>query len=309
MKRFFCFVFCLVLGFVVANLIFLWALPKIDWNFEKAQEAFNFKNESFEVLVLGNSTALDGINTEMLSRFFGPTYNFSIGGASLETNYIQLSKYLRENHKPSKVLVFLSSCHLNYNKEQEVNPIIDHYYTESNRFLSLADIPLFKFRWLFIEDFKLLLSEEHRNAKIVNGQLRLAKTVPDDTMADEVSVLKCLTVDTYSSRGYHFLDMISELCSTNKIEMIAFEMPCWQKYQNNCKDLVVEYGEERQIYNLNRADMCASVLSPQGDWLSENHLNFSGSNKLTTYVIGILKSDVLVGSHNENKRSALHATY
>ena len=181
MKKFLLFFSGLLLAFAFTNWLYVLLLPTIDWDFGKTKEAYKFTNQQLEVLVLGNSTAMDGINTEMLSATLGPSYNFAVGGASLETNFIQLQHYLQHNALPKKVLVFLSSAHISYVKAKEVNPIIDYYYTDSLKWVGLKDIPLFKFRWLFLENIKKLLSANHLSAKGIQGQLSIKGIVQQVT--------------------------------------------------------------------------------------------------------------------------------
>ena len=63
-------------------------------------------DKQFEIIVIGNSLAMDGINTEML----GKAYNLSIGGATLNTNKRQLEEYLEScQKKPKKVILASTS--------------------------------------------------------------------------------------------------------------------------------------------------------------------------------------------------------
>lgn len=285
MKKFLIFIFLLIVGFVVVNIIYLLVLGYIDWDFGKTKEASNFKNQNYNVLVFGNSTALDGVNTEMLTKSIGQSYNFAVGGASLESNFIQFENYLFSNQKPEKVLLFLSSCHINYEKIQEVNPIIEYFYTDSFGG-KLSDVPLFRFRWLFIENLKKVLSSDHRNAKIVSGQLRISRSIPDSSTKNETS---CPDNTRYIDEGYKFVNAFAAICKTNGIKFIVFEMPCWTKYQNACDDEVLKFESSTvPLFNLNRREVCDSILNPSTDWLSENHLNFNGSIKLTRQIESIV---------------------
>lgn len=292
MARFLKFFAALLGAFIAANLLYLFLLPRIDWDFGKTKEAYSFKDRQLNILVFGNSTAMDGINTKILSENVGPAYNFSLGGASLETNHIQLKKYLQQNKKPQKVLLFLSSAHTNYKNANEVNPIASYYYSGSFKAEGLKDIPLFKFRWLFVENIKKLISSTHRSARLVNGQLSINAVVADNSTyrADTVA---CPGNDLYTHKGYDHMWQIAALCKEQGIALEVFEMPCWKEMQNNCPDTVVYKQMGRAQYhisirNLNSRLRCDTLFDPQKDWLSKNHLNHSGSVKLTTELLRLL---------------------
>ena len=283
-----------MLAFVAANIFYLFVLPKIDWEFGKTKEAYNFKNEKLKVLVFGNSTAMDGINTELLTARFGQSYNFSVGGASLQTNYIQFKNYLLHNTRPEKVLLFLSSAHINYQNPNEVNPIIEYYYGNDFGAGRLKDIPLFKFRWLFVENIKKLLSANHRSARVIQGQLRIKSIVPDNSMWKNTAD-SCNNNSYYNNQGYGYMWQIAALCKQSGIQVEVFEMPCWKEVQNNCTDVLVNSTSENinlrlEIHNLNNYTKCDTLLDTQKDWLSKNHLNYFGSLKLTNEVIRMLSA-------------------
>lgn len=289
MSRFFKFSGALLICFVLANVFYLFLLPRIDWDFGKTREAHGFKGRNIKVLVFGNSTAMDGINTEMLSDSLGSAYNFSVGGATLESNYIQLKEYLQLNAKPEKVWLFLSSAHIRYQGVGEVNPIVDYYYGNFFSFTGLKDIPMFKFRWLFIENIKKLLSSAHRNAKVVKGQLQIKSIVPDNT-SKKSSADSCWGNVFYNGPGYEYMWKIAELCKKEGIEIQLFEMPCWKEFRNNCPDIIInkKMGNlncQVKLHNLNNENIFDSILNPQTDWLSKNHLNYNGSVKVTKEII------------------------
>jgi hypothetical protein len=288
MKKFVFYLIALGLAFAVVNVIYILMLTLFDWDFSKAKEAYSFRHRHLENIVLGNSTALDGVNSEILSQCCGSTYNFSLGGASLESSYRQLREYLKYNDKPKRVLLFLSSCHINYNRIQELNPIVDYYYSETTN-SGLSGLPLFKFRWLFVENAKKLMSSDHRNAKIVEGQLQINKIVRDPGSDNENAC--AILESSYRTAGYAYLDSISYLCQRNNVVLVAFEMPCWKQFRNACGDLKLHMDQRAvPLFNLNNDSMCEAILSPT-DWLSENHLNYQGSVHLTNHIRTLLRTD------------------
>ncbi|MEO8086900.1 MAG: hypothetical protein ABI763_08780 [Bacteroidota bacterium] len=292
MKKFLLFVACLFVAFVMLNIFYLWILPKVDLDFKKTKEAAGFRGEKNKIIVLGNSTALDGINSEMLTAQFGGAHNLAVGGATLITNYIQLKSYLETNAKPDKVLLFLSSGNNDYDTTHEVNPIVSYYYQHVVYEKPLKDLPLFRFRWLFIENMKKLFSGAHRSAYLLKGQFRSDKIVVDQTILKQGTM--CSEIN-YLHPGFEYLRRMAELCDSNEIRFIVFEIPCWNESQNNLADTEVKFPllKPMHIYNLNRIAICDTLFDSKMDWLSKNHLNYKGSIKLTRAIINVLlKPDI-----------------
>ena len=291
MKKFLLFTGGLFITFFLVNVLYILILPAVDWDFGKTKEAHQFKNKNIKILVFGNSASLDGINTQMLSDSVAEAYNFSVGGASLQSNYIQLKSYLQNNQTPQKVLLFLTSAHILYQPAAEINPIIDYYYSPGNTFKAVKDIPTFKFRWLFLEWVKKILSPNHRAATIIKGQLSIKNIVPDNSVYHTKEVT-CKADTFYNNSGYYYMWQIQQLCKQKGIQFQVFEMPCWKDVQDNCGNYNIKNkatNESLQIINLNDAGTYAATLNPQQDWLSRNHLNYYGAIKITNAVATIIK--------------------
>ena len=86
MSNFFkkCFWFLAIV--VVLNLLYLLVLLFFSPGFNKIYEISNFKNQNFETIVLGNSMALDGIDSDYLSKNGMSTYNLSVAGDHISTS-------------------------------------------------------------------------------------------------------------------------------------------------------------------------------------------------------------------------------
>lgn len=284
MRRFAIFLLLLGVGFAIVNWAYLLLMRRIDWNFSKAIEAQAFANKDLDILILGNSTAMDGVNAEILSQAVGESHNFALGGATLEANWVQLDRYLAQNARPQHVFLFLSSCHLNYGIQSGVNPMIDAGTPETP---GLKDMPLYAFRWLLIENVKKLISHDHRTATVVRGQLQMDRVVPDYSAA--VPAAPCSDVPDYRGSGYAYLWKMHERCLALGVDFRIFEMPCWQQRQNGCGDYEVRIdNREVRIVNLNNTDLCRRIIVPERHWLSENHLNRAGSEALTHYLVTLL---------------------
>lgn len=283
----------MIAGFALLNVAFIAWLGKYDHEFLKVKEARSFNNSNLNILVVGNSTAMDGINTSLLEASLGPAYNFSVGGATLKTNLIQLQTYLENNRKPEGVLICLSSAHVRYVPNEDVNPTVGYYYRVREGMPHLSALPLFTFRWLFTENIKKLFSADHRSTRIVRGQYQTTRTIPDPT-----TFLQRVSEDSghqsYSGPAYHDLREMITLCQRRNIPVALVEMPCWKASQDLKPDRIIRdtaiAARPLWLLNGNNHRLCDSLLNPDTDWLSRNHLNLSGSVKFTGYLLKQLPS-------------------
>lgn len=294
MRKFIYYILLLLFGYLFVNLIYLRVLEYIDWEVVKAKQSSKLANQDYNILVMGNSTTMDGINTDLLSKRVGKAYNFSLGGASLITNYVQLQHYLDNNAHPEQVWLFLSSCHTNYLKEgSDVHPLVNHYLLKEKK-VQLSELPIYKYRWLFVENIKKIISPAYRNAKVVQGQLQISKVIKDNSEGSPAKIVPSISSDYYSHNEFQYLWEITKLCQRKKIKLEVFEMPCFIIERNNFSlgpHLIINKGNTNlsiRIHNLNNSVEAGRIIDPNQDWLSPNHLNLSGSVHLTEHIVDLL---------------------
>lgn len=271
-----------ILLFLLINIFYLIIIQKFDWNFSKRIEALNLKKPTYENIILGNSLPMDGIDSRLLSSDPNNTYNLAIGGAGLNTNYIQLHEYLEiAQIKPTRVVLGIGSYRENIFKKNKIHPIVQ--FTKSDYTYKLTDLPVVKFKWLFIELIKKIISSEHRNAEIVQGQLRIMRTVADKTKKKETTS----TVPFSEYRNSEYIKQMAQLCDQNNIELILIEMPGFRNTRNNQSigpyEMNYPQSAKVKLYNFNGPDIDA-VLDPNNDWLGGSHLNKKGAEKFTKYI-------------------------
>lgn len=272
--------------FCCLNFLYLVLCMKLDWNFSKRLDALNLEKPIYKNIILGNSLAMDGIDSRKLSSDPESTYNLAIGGSSLKTNYIQLEEYIDiALKKPERVLLAVGSYRNNFFEDRSIQTIVE--FTMSDYHYKLMDLPMVKFKGIFIELLKKLISSEHRTAKIVQGQLRINRTVPDKTRlgapTQNIPFLK------YQNSDY--IKQISELCQQNQIELILIEMPGFRNTRNNesIGPYEIHYNQSIKVklYNFNGFDI-DSILNPNKDWLGGSHLNKNGAKNFTKYINSII---------------------
>jgi hypothetical protein len=266
------------LFFAVLNALYLYACILGDWNFAKRIEAISFKSPNYKCIVLGNSLTMDGIDSELLSIRTQSTYNLSIGGSSLKTNLIQLQEYLRiANEDPKTVILGLGS-YINNFQSENINPIVE--FTMENHQYGIKDLPMIKFRWIIFELLKKVISADHRNAEIIEGQLRISRMVEDTTK--NTDPLPSLPIDDYQNSLY--IKKIALLCKKKNIRLILCEMPGFKRTQNQTDigphKIFINKNFYVDLYNFNNIKFVSNFDS-HGDWLGNSHLNKFGAKKYT----------------------------
>ncbi|WP_224483082.1 hypothetical protein [Robertkochia aurantiaca] len=278
MKKYLTDIIWFLIGFAVVNLVFLFAVSRVDWNFKKRLQSLNLDSPEYDYLILGNSYALDGIDAELLSSDKNKAYNMAIGGTSVRTNFIQLKEYIRSyDTRPEKVILALDGFRHDF-KSDVVHPIVE--FTTDDYQYTFQDLPLIKFRWMFIEMIKKVISSEHRNAELVQGQLRLAKTISDKTNLPEVP--KKLPFKNFKSSPW--IQKIDSLCVVNDIELVLLEMPAVKGKRNDTPvgphEIRLDNGNLVKLFNFNSIDFNFGQ-DPTTDWIGNSHLNETGARKFT----------------------------
>jgi hypothetical protein len=288
MKRFitntFVFSFWFSLFFAALNFLFLVILIKTDWDFRKRVESLKFDNPVFDLLVLGNSLALDGIDAELLTDNGIISYNLAIGGSSPRTSYIQLKEYLEVYQRsPDYVLLGLGS-YVSRLDGEEIHPVIE--FTMENHKYSIRDIPLIKFKWLGVELAKKIVSSTHRNARLSYGQLKFKRISPDNTAYDS------LDLDVQMFENSFYIGEIVRICRQNDIKLFIIEMPGFKNTQNSYDTgpfiLNFSNGQSALLYNLNSRTFC-EIFDSNQDWIANSHLNETGARKFTKELLEIIR--------------------
>jgi hypothetical protein len=262
--------------FGVTNLLYLYLLQYTDWDFKKRLEARSLSNPSFEMLIIGNSFAMDGFDAELITKRGITAYNLAISGASLRTNIIQLEEYLKTYPIKPKCVILGVGSYFNYFESDNIHPIVD--FTLENKKYRITDLPLLKFKWLFKEVLKKIVSKSHRDAKLVLGQLRTMKTVPDTSKYNYSNKLPI--ADFFTNK---YIASILQMCNSSNIKLFIVEMPGFKNVRHNKTEssLIIDTVSKNGIViDLNTIED-AKVLVDNEDWIGNSHLNFMGAKKFT----------------------------
>ena len=98
----------LFLGIVVIlNLAYFFILLNFSPGFSKINSISKFENKEYDLLVLGNSMALDGIDADYLNQKGIKTYNLAVAGNHVATSLMMFEEYLKNNKAPKNKQFFL----------------------------------------------------------------------------------------------------------------------------------------------------------------------------------------------------------
>ena len=285
MKRLIYRISIFIIIIIVFNILYIQYLKQYDSEFKKTYAIAKMENQNYDCIILGNSIAYDGIDTQYLTLQGLKSYNFALGGENLESSYIQLHHYLENNNKPKVVIYGLSPG--NYdgsNLPNKIHPTVAYSYGLIDKF-TIRSIPVIKFQWLAIEPVKKLFSKDHREASVVNGQLKTKKTIPDNTQYKKELKSK-ISIDDF--KGATFLFKMDSICRINNIPFIALGMPGYRNTQNEAPESlqILKYGNDKELHfiNLNNKDFCTKTFTNKKDWLGNSHLNEYGAKKLTEHL-------------------------
>jgi hypothetical protein len=289
----------LVSLFIISNILYVIVLRNFDYTFIKANEGFKLVGQDNECIVIGNSCSMDGIDTKLLTDLGITSYNFSLGGATLKTSYIQLSTYLESNEAPKLVLLGLSPNSRSQFDSIGVHPVVDFLYSDGKDW-SIKDIPVVKFKWLGKELLKKLFSADHRKIKLERGHFRTERTISDNSVYNPLNTIpKESFLLKFENSTY--LSNLDSICRIKDIELLFIELPGSIANRNNYGIdpiyFVAYDGQEMTLFNLNDHFFCDSLFNYRTDWLSEDHLNIDGAKKLTSY----LHKEILADYFNNAK--------
>ncbi|MCJ7448005.1 MAG: hypothetical protein MUO72_09940 [Bacteroidales bacterium] len=275
--------FIYVLYFIFFNIFYIGIIAYTDWDCRKRLESLKLDNPEFELLVLGSSLAMDAIDCELLTSCGIRSYNTALGGASIKTNYIQLNEYLtKSSQKPKYVILGLGTFGETFFNER-IHPLVE--VTMKDYKYGVNDLPILKFKWLGVEFLKKIVSSKHRKAKIVCGQLKFQKIVPDNTEYND----SYLNIEQY--RSSQWIGEIAKLCHQNRIELLILELPGFKRTQNLSGVgpylLSFNNGYSANLYNFNYKNFC-EIFDADQDWIGNSHLNEFGAKKFSKELFKIL---------------------
>jgi hypothetical protein len=273
--------------FILINGVFFSIVLVTDWDWKKRLEALNLEDPDFDLVVLGSSLPEYGVDAGLLSDHGIKSYNLSILGNTVNTCYIQLNEYLTTyDHTPKYALLVLNS-EMEPTDGNYIHTMVE-YTTEGHRY-TIEDFPVLKFsKWFGGELLKKIFSSNHRNATVVQGQIRRHYSRPDQSSFKEIY----LDLDKFESSFW--MGEIARLCDQHNVIFYVIEIPAQREFQNLSDvgpyTLHFKNKYSAQLYNYNSREFCA-IIDPENDWVGDSHLNPGGAAKFTLELLKIFDTE------------------
>lgn len=277
------FILYFLLFSVISNTIFLLIIMTTDWDFKKRIETLKFKDPDYDLLIVGSSLALYGIDSDLLTQNGVKSYNMSLVGNSIKTCYVQLDEYLNKYPDKPHYIMLVANAFLERFDQDGIHPVVE--FTMKGQKIDSKDIPLSKFGWQGVELFKKAFSKEYRSRYLSSGQIKAISSVPDisENVNNSFNLIKY--------QEAHWIDKIAKLCKNNKIELILIDIPGLNHTRNSDSigpyKIVLADGYTSNLYNLSSRSFCPSI-NPEMDWLKLSHLNSMGAEKVTKEILRII---------------------
>ena len=263
MKKFIYLIIKFLTFLMFINIVYGIVLIKADWNVKSTVSFFHGNQENIEILVLGNSLGMDGIDADFISNETGLNcYNACIEGGSLNDALFRF-QYALKNNDISTVIIasnidYLSDCGRK------------HIVTEGfSRKSFIFQNHLSKYHGFHIGVVKKILSEKHRKSLIVKGQLRYENQYLDN------SELKYVSKECNLERLSCY-ESIVELAERNSVDLIFVNMPLFKEQRHILNAETINCN----LINLNGPSI-ENIIKPKVHFGSVNHLNKQGARVLT----------------------------
>lgn len=264
-------------------------------------EYYAEENKDFDIIFIGDCEVYSNFSPKLLWEEYG--YNSYIRGSAEQ--YIWQSYYLLEDtlryDTPDVVVFNIQSLQFDesqneaYNRmtlegmewsSSKVNAILASM-TEDESFLDYV-FPILRYHSRITEltaaDFKYMFTTEQvtHNGYYMRVDVYPATDVPEGNILGDYS---------FGENAWKYLDMMTELCRENDIQLILIKAPSlYPAWYDEWEVQVEEYAEENGLLYYNFLECIDDIgLDYSTDtYDGGQHLNLSGAEKLTEYFGEIL---------------------
>jgi hypothetical protein len=283
-----------------AGLLLSWTTRHFDFTEPKLSESLQFRDQHFDVLYLGDSLTLEGVNAASVDRELGThSFNFALGGASILESEMQLRYFLEHNPKPR--LVALGLYIDQQNRPAGVRPSL--YFGLSSRlrasyetklrtfegvelersFFVFNLVPAYRYRNTIDLLLKSAVSSQRQRPSFVQGQAQVFFSRSVGLGRPHDSILNLAELHSFLS-----------FCEEQQLPVFLFEPPNHAGYSALTRN-------RSALVSAIRA-MAASSLNVRfisygdtgtdyqpSEWVNLNHLNAQGSEKFGAVLAGALR--------------------
>lgn len=276
---------------------------RLDPNVPKIQAMMALQKNDHDVLYLGDSTTLEGVNPEVVDRAIGTSsYNLASGGQQILASEMVLRHYLDHNPKPDLVTLGLFVGPENFSDinsnvylalkpehrkgyERKRNDFYGRRFERSYKFFNL--VPAFRYRggveWLI----RYLVKGSKRSPTFIKGHLALSG---HEKLSQKLDA-KTLVLDEKA------LISFADFCQQEKLNCLVFEMPTHQSYKaarsgrKAVLSAIDEIVKNRSNVDFVSFNDSSGPLFEETLWLNLNHFNGDGAKAFTkNHLVKTIKS-------------------
>lgn len=277
------------------------------------------QGKNADVLTLGSSHVIYGIQTKLIEdkTIYNSAYNLAHTGQTIAQSYFLLKQSISNDQVPKVVIVdvfglFLKKSQISYLKYSKTykrlndSKIAKEYSDEVD--IKIYPINFFNvhnnWKYLSIKDFfnlkeKIIFEDNFKNQVIYNGY------VYEESFISEISLNnfdkknfdqiggKYIIYEELNTFELQYIDKIIELCKRNNIKLKFIKTPVInfhiekESYERLYR-LINNYLEIKGYSYLDfNTDLVweKSEIEYKLDFRNNGHLNISGANKITNYLI------------------------
>lgn len=280
-----------------------------DYKFKKEQLLNNAKD--LEILILGSSHAIAGINPSLLSK---KSFNLANSSQTFDLDYALLHKYIKSLPNLKFVIIPVSYFSLFMVMTEQENFRIKNYILYYN-ILNLKIISKFKYFFeltngTIISNISRLY-QSHRNSNNLVNLITVSKQGfglnYSSNIRNNMEETAIAASDRHTKENWQYLDYnkdnidnIINLCQLHHIHLIFVTMPAYSTYR---KRLNIDQLDETINYMTRIAQKHSSIYyynfmnDPsfvEDDFFDADHLNEVGAEKFTIQldqIINTIKTD------------------
>lgn len=277
-----------------------WATYRFDYSEPKLAEALSFRDQKFDIVYLGDSLTLEGVNAHAVDQELGTrSYNLALGGSSILESEMQLRHFLANNPKPRLVALGL---YVNQpNRPASVRPTMYFALSPEERtlyrrklqeldgaktdrsFYVFNMIPAYRYRNTIDLLMKAALSSQQQRPVFVQGQAQAFFSRQPHLSGAHNSVFSLPELRSFVA-----------FCRTQDLPLLLFEPPNTDGFSaltRNRTALLAAIGQlatnQPDVWFVSYGDTGNQYQS--ANWLNLNHLNVAGSEQFSAALVASLR--------------------
>ncbi|WP_299103006.1 hypothetical protein [uncultured Winogradskyella sp.] len=305
MKKFITYTVYFICPVIIIMVVMEFALRQIPNDYKFKNEQIELKKEAVELLILGSSHSLYGINPKY---FTNEAYNLSHVSQTIDLDYILLNKYINELPKLKTVVIRLSytTLHEQLDESAEAWRQKDYnlYYDldVSNKLKFNSEVLSLKLK-NNLKRLKNYYIDNEDPISVTNSGWANFKTPRADKSLEELGfiVAKKHTAknDDFVKENIEYIKKIANLGKDNNLKVIFVTLPAYKSYRTHLDKLQYEIVSsagkklEKQFQNCSYLNLMSAKNFNEDDFYDPDHLNATGAKKLSNYI-----NDFIINSNN-----------